>query len=93
MRRLDYKEQLIDYFKKNLKKGYTSDSLKFSLVKQGYSRTSVDQAFIEANKALAEKAPEFKEKPVITYQIMDENDKPIKVKRSFWSQVKSWFNS
>ena len=92
MRRLDYKEQLIDYFKKNLKKGYTPESLKFSLIKQGYSRTAVDQAFIEANKALAEKAPAFKEKPVITYEVLDEQNKPVKIKSSFWKRVKSWFN-
>ncbi len=92
MRRLDYKEQLIDYFKKNLQKGYTSDSLKFSLVKQGYSRTAVDQAFTEANKVLAEKAPAFKEKPIINYELLDHENNPVKLKSSFWKQVKSWFN-
>lgn len=91
MRRLDYKSQLIDYFKKNLKKGYTTDSLRFSLIKQGYSRTAVDQALIQANKELAEKAPLFKEKPIITYQVIDENNQPITVKKSFWFKVKSWF--
>lgn len=92
MRRLDYKEQLIDYFKKNLQKGYTSDSLKFSLVKQGYSRTAVDQAFMEANKVLAEKAPAFKEKPFIKYEVLDHEDRPVKLKFSFWKKIKSWFN-
>ena len=91
MRRLDYRQQLVDYFKKNLKKGYTSDSLKFSLITQGYSRVAVDQALEEANKELAKKAPEFKEKPVITYQVIDENDKPIQVKKSWWVEFKSWF--
>ena len=93
MRRLDYKEQLIDYFKKNLKKGYTPDSLKFSLVKQGYSRTAVEHAFIEANKELAEKAPEFKEKPIITYQVIDENNQPITISKSWWEKFKNWLNS
>jgi len=93
MRRLDYKQQLVDYFKKNLQKGYTADSLKFSLVDQGYSRVAVDQALDEANKALAEKAPEFKEKPVITYQVIDENDKPITIKKSWWARFNHWLNS
>ena len=92
MRRLDYKEQLIDYFKKNLRKGYPSDSLKFSLVNQGYSRTAVDQAFMEANKILAEKAPEFKEKPMIVYEVLDEHNNSVKLKSSFWRKLKSWFN-
>ncbi len=87
MRRLDYKQQLVDYFKRNLKKGYTSESLKFALVKQGYSRTAVDQAIEQANKELAKKAPEFKEKPVIHYEIIDENNKPIKFKKSWWKRV------
>ena len=94
MRRLDYKEQLIDYFKKNLKKGYLPDSLKFALVKQGYSRTAVEQAFNDANKILAEKAPEFKEKPVITYQVIDENNQPISVSnKSLWARFKRWLDS
>ncbi len=91
MRRLDYKQQLVDYFKKNLKKGYTADSLKFSLTSQGYSRVAVDQALTEANKLLAEKAPLFKEKPVITYQVVDENDKPLDIKKPWWIKVKHWF--
>ncbi|MCA9488013.1 MAG: hypothetical protein KC516_03560 [Nanoarchaeota archaeon] len=91
MRRLDYKEQLVDYFKRNLKKGYPSDSLKFSLISQGYSRVAVEQAFTKANQELAEKAPPFKEKPVIIHQILDENDNPVHVKRSFWSKLKELF--
>ena len=91
MRRPDYKGQLADYFKKNLKKGYTPESLKFALVRQGYSRTAVDQAIEEANKELAKKAPEFREKPVIKYEIIDENDKPVQLKTSFWKKVKRIF--
>jgi len=93
MRRLDYKQQLVDYFKKNLQKGYPPDSLKFSLIDQGYSRVAVDQAFTEANKELAAKAPEFKEKPRITYEVLDEHDKPIVVKKPWWLKLKHWLNS
>jgi SOS response regulatory protein OraA/RecX len=92
MRRLDYKEQLIDYFKKNISKGYTSDALKFSLVKQGYSRVIVDQAFEQANKELAEKAPTLKEKPVIKYSIYDEKNNPIHLQPlSFWEKIRGLF--
>lgn len=92
MRRLEYKEQLVDYFKKNLSKGYTVDSLKFALTSQGYSRVIVDQALEKANKDLAEKAPKLNEKPVIKYSIYDENDKPVHIQPlSFWDKVAGLF--
>ncbi len=87
MRRLDYKRQLIDYFKKNLKKGYTSETLKWALVEQGYTRTIVEFALEEAQKELAEKAPILREKPVIKYQIMDEHNRPIKIRKSFFKRI------
>ena len=37
MRRLDHKRELVEYFKKNLAKNYTEESLKFALMNQGYS--------------------------------------------------------
>jgi hypothetical protein len=89
MRRPDYKTQLIDYFKKNLSKSYTADTLKFALTKQGYSRTAVDEAFEQANKELSEKAPVLKEKPVIKYAVYDRNNEPIDVEPfSVWEKIK-----
>lgn len=87
MRRLDYKRQLIEYFKRNLKKGYNSDTLKWALISQDYSRTAVEQALEEAQKELAEKAPVFKEKPVIKYQLIDENNNPIHFRKPFWKRL------
>ncbi len=87
MRKLDYKRKIIDYFKKNLAKGYTSDSLKWALVDQGYSRVIVEVALEQANKELAEKAPILKEKPVIKYEIIDEYDNPITIKKSWWKRL------
>jgi len=80
----EYKRKLINYFKKNLAKGYTLDSLKFALMSQGYSRAIVESAIEQANKELAEKAPVLKEKPKIKYEIIDEYNKPIKIKKSWW---------
>lgn len=68
----DYIQQLADYIIRNLSKGYTLDSLKFSLMEQGYSRISVENAIEKANKQLAAKAPPMKEKPVITYKTIPE---------------------
>ncbi len=82
-----YKRKLANYFKKNLKKGYTSDSLKWALINQGYSKAAIERALEIVNKELAEKAPILKEKPVIKYEIIDENDNPIIIKKSFLKRV------
>ena len=68
----DYVQQLADYIKKNLSKGYTLESLRFSLIGQGYSRISVDNAIETANKQLAANAPLMIEKPQITYKLIPE---------------------
>jgi len=83
----NYKRQIIDYFKKNLAKGYTSETLKWALINQGYSRVVVETAIEQANKELAEKAPVLKEKPVIKYEIVDEYDNPIEIKKSWWKRI------
>jgi|TARA_B100002003_G_C14114015_1_gene535836 hypothetical protein len=83
-------QQLADYILKNLKKGYTLDSLRFSLVSQGYSKISVENAIELANKKLAEHIQPIKEKPTITYKIIKDDDEPILVepkKESFWERV------
>jgi len=78
-------QQIADYIKKNLAKGYTLESLKFSLMNQGYSRTSIEQAEELLHKELAEKAPIMKEKPQIIYKAIPEEDikKPGIFKRFF----------
>ena len=87
MAETDYRRGLIDYFKKNLTKGYTSNSLKLALVNQGYSRTAVERAIEEAHKELAKKAPILKEKPKIKYEIIGENNKPITIKFPWWKRI------
>ena len=79
--------KLVEYFKKNLKKGYTADALRFALIEQGYSKISVEQALEKATKEMAEKAPILKEKPVIKYEIIDEDNRPIKLKKSFFRRL------
>lgn len=87
MRENNYRKQLVDYFKKNLSKIYTPDALKLALINQGYLRTAVERALEQAHKELAEEAPKFKEKPRIKYEIIDEDDKPITIKKSFWRKI------
>lgn len=83
---IDYKKQIIEYLKKNLSKGYTLESLKIALLRQGYSKSIIERAVEQTNEELAKKAPEFKEKPKIKYEIVDEFDKPVLVKKSFWKK-------
>ncbi len=87
MGNLDYKRKIVDYFKKNLAKGYTIDSLKRALIDQGYSRAIIELALDRANKELAEKAPVLKEKPVIKYEIIDEQNRPVTIKKSWWKKL------
>jgi hypothetical protein len=82
-----YKSNIVRYLEKNLKKGYTLESLKFALINQGYSRVAVEEALIKVNANLAEKAPVLKEKPMIKYEIIDENDKVIQIKKPFWKRL------
>jgi uncharacterized protein YdgA (DUF945 family) len=87
MRSEEYKNKLIEYFKKNLKKGYTEESLKWALVNQGYSRTMIDSALERTHKELAEEAPILKEKPVIKYEVLDEDNKPVEIKKPWWRRI------
>ena len=89
-------QQLAEYILKNIKKGYTMDALKFSLISQGYTRISVENAIDLANKELAKEIPIIKEKPRITYKLIEEEPgvkKEIKKfidlgsKKSLWDRL------
>lgn len=86
MREVEQLRKLADYFKKNFKKGYTADSLKWALISQGYSRTAVDKAIEQANLELSKEAPILKERPSIRHDVIGENDMPVE-KKGFWSRL------
>ncbi|VVB79695.1 Uncharacterised protein [uncultured archaeon] len=72
--------QLVEYFKKNLAKGYTQDSLRFSLGRQGYSRALIDKAMEQANREIAMTAPVIKrEEPEIVV-----TEEPIEPPKRSW---------
>jgi hypothetical protein len=81
------RDKIAEYFRKNLKKGYTEDALKWALIRQGYSRTAVELAIRRLNKKLAKDAPVLKEKPRIKYQIIDEHNRPIEIKKPWWKRI------
>lgn len=84
-----YVRKLVNYFKKNLSKGYTVEALKWALINQDYSRTAVKRALKQANKELADKAPKLKEKPKIKVkrepilEKIEEDSWKDKIKRFF----------
>ena len=86
-----YIQNIVKYIKKNLAKGYTLESLKWALLNQGYSRTSVDNAIKLTNEELSKEAPLLKEKPKITVEREPfyEETKP----KSFWKKFKEFFKS
>ena len=90
LREGNYIQQLSEYIKRNLIKGYTIDSLKIALEQQDYSKSAIERAIDLANKRLAKDAPIMKEKPVIKYKIIDENSKNIKQK-SILEKIKKLF--
>ena len=79
----DHVQQIADHIKKNLIKGYTMESLKFSLMNQGYSRISIEKAMDIANLQLALEVPVMKEKPQITYTAIPEVPRQGFFKRMF----------
>jgi len=87
MRESERIRKIVEYYKRNLAKGYTEDSLRFALVNQGYSRVLVDDSLIIAHKELADKAPKLDEKPIIKHEIFDERDKPVIIRKPMWKKV------
>jgi len=84
-----YKRKLVEYLKKNLRKGYPIETLRVALINQNYSRTVIDEAAKEAVKQLADEAPVLKEKPQIEHEIITEE--PVVVRKSFWQKIFGFF--
>ena len=89
IRKKSYIEELTDYIKRNLKKGYTKESLKWALLDQGNSRRELERAFKRVDKELAEKAPILKTKPVIKYEVIEPKNYPPKQSSS--EKFFNWF--
>lgn len=82
-RETDYIQQLANYIKRNVSKGYTIDSLKWALINQGYSRTEIERAAKIANAQLAAQAPKMVEKPIIKTEV----EPPVEVKKQWWKRL------
>jgi hypothetical protein len=82
-----YIGELAEYIKKNLKKGYTIDSLRWALIDQGHSKMEVSKAIKKVEEELIREAPVLRTKPDITYEVIIPEEK--KEEKPFW---KRWFN-
>lgn len=84
--------ELKEYILKNIEKGYSVNSLKVALLKQGYSRTSIERAIEKIeNENKNNKETIENEKPKIKYTLFDENNKVVKIehfpKKSFLKRI------
>lgn len=87
----NYMQNLVDYTKRNLKKGYSQDSLRWALINQGHSRIEVDKALSLAQTDISkESLSSTRSQP--SQQSMPSSMPSIAVepepKQSFW---KRWF--
>lgn len=81
----DYLYHLVNYIRKNLKKGYTKDSLMIALTTQGYTRISIENAFKIVEDEMAKKAPKLETRPKITREIipLDKSERKSLFRRFF----------
>ena len=79
-------DELADYIKKNLKKGYTLDSLKVALSNQDYSKMEVEKAIKRVQQELSREAPILKTRPQIEHRIVEPKIVPEE-KKSFWKKL------
>lgn len=81
-----YLQELSEYIKKNLRKGYTKESLKWALINQGHSRMEIDKALRFVDAELASEAPVLRTKPVIKYELVGADSVELPPKKSFWKR-------
>ena len=82
--------ELVSYIKKNLRKGYTKESLNQALINQGYSSLTIKKALKRADLELARQAPQLPSKPEIKYQILEPKELATTVQtppKSFWKKL------
>ena len=83
----DYVAEISAYIRKNLKKGYTKESLKWALVSQGHSKLEVEKSIKKVEEEMAREAPVLRTKPEITYDIVEPKNAVVEEKKSFWKRL------
>jgi hypothetical protein len=81
----NYIDEISEYLKKNSKKGYSMESLKWALVRQGYPRLEVEKAIKKVEMEIAKEAPILEVKPKITYEQVPVP--AVEEKKGFWKRL------
>lgn len=76
-------DEIVEYIKKNLKKGYTRESMKWALINQGYSKMEVEKALEKAEREMVQSAPILKAKPEIKYEVIEPQPQ-MPVQKKWW---------
>ena len=84
---MDSKSKVVEYFKKNLRKGYTEDSLKFALINQGYSRSLIEGGLEQLHRDLARQAPILRDTPKIEHELINEYNLPVETRKPWWKRL------
>ena len=80
----NYLNEIADYIKKNLRKGYTKESLKWALVNQGYSKIEVEKALRKVDLDMGQEAPVLRTQPVIKYEAVPIEE--VEDEKPFWKR-------
>ena len=68
------RQKLVEYFRKNLEKGYDMETLKWALIKQGHSRVDVSYAVEQIKDEFTKRnIVNEKEKPVVENSIEEQS--------------------
>jgi uncharacterized protein Smg (DUF494 family) len=81
---------LLDYFEKNLKKGYKIDALRYVLLNQGYSKTEIGEAIkiIEEKTKKDQEAIKREEERRLRMQVQEEvNQVTQQQKKGFFGRL------
>jgi uncharacterized protein Smg (DUF494 family) len=81
---------LLDYFEKNLKKGYKIEALKYILLNQGYSKTEIAEAIriIDEKTKKDQEAIKREEERKMKMQIQEDlNNINQEQKKGFWGRL------
>ncbi len=81
---VNYIQNLVEYTKRNLKKGYAPDSLKWALINQGHSRIEVDKAISTAQAEIAKESVRQQARTEVAIEPQIEVD--VEPKPSFWKR-------
>ncbi|NMB66861.1 hypothetical protein GYA25_02275 [Candidatus Woesearchaeota archaeon] len=89
------KIKVIEYLKKNIKKGYPLETLRIALINQNYSRALIDEAIKEVVNQMAKEVPIIKDKPLIEHEIIIEDNHKEKVikEKGFFSRLINYFKN